>query len=79
MAIKNNIKGNGTTFEERSKDEQYWQLNEEWPTMTFIEAVKECFRKYAMFTGRSRRSEFWWFLLFFVLLSSVTCGFGVMN
>ena len=27
-------------------------------------AVKTCFSKYADFTGRAARSEFWWFFLF---------------
>ena len=33
-------------------------------SMGFIEAVKTCFMKYATFTGRARRSEYWWFVLF---------------
>lgn len=32
-------------------------------TMSFFEAVKTCFSKYATFKGRARRSEFWWFYL----------------
>jgi len=32
-------------------------------SMSFMEAVKTCFSKYATFTGRARRSEFWWFYL----------------
>ena len=31
--------------------------------MSFMEAVKTCFSKYATFSGRARRSEFWWFYL----------------
>ncbi len=31
--------------------------------MSFVEAVKTCFSKYATFSGRARRSEFWWFYL----------------
>jgi uncharacterized membrane protein YhaH (DUF805 family) len=31
--------------------------------MNFTEAVKACFAKYATFTGRATRSEFWWFFL----------------
>lgn len=31
------------------------------PQLTFVEAVKTCFKKYATFSGRARRSEFWWF------------------
>jgi uncharacterized membrane protein YhaH (DUF805 family) len=32
--------------------------------MNFIEAVKACFQKYASFSGRATRSEYWWFALF---------------
>ncbi len=39
--------------------------------MTFIEAVKSAFRNYAGFTGRARRSELWWFILFYFLVSIV--------
>ena len=31
------------------------------PQLSFMEAVKTCFKKYATFSGRARRSEFWWF------------------
>ena len=31
-------------------------------------AVKTCFNKYAEFTGRAARSEFWWFFLFQVIV-----------
>ena len=30
------------------------------PSMSFGEALKTCFKKYATFSGRARRSEFWW-------------------
>jgi uncharacterized membrane protein YhaH (DUF805 family) len=39
--------------------------------MNFIEAVKKCINNYANFNGRARRSEFWWFYLFTVILSIV--------
>ena len=29
----------------------------------FQQAVKTCFNKYAVFTGRAGRPEFWWFFL----------------
>jgi uncharacterized membrane protein YhaH (DUF805 family) len=32
--------------------------------MSFAEAVSAVFSKYATFSGRARRSEFWWFALF---------------
>ncbi len=40
--------------------------------MTFQESVKTCFSKYADFTGRATRSEYWWFVLFVVLVSAAT-------
>ena len=39
--------------------------------MSFGEAIKSVFSKYATFSGRARRSEFWYFFLFNVLVSLV--------
>ena len=39
--------------------------------MDFITAVRTCLTKYADFSGRARRSEYWWFFLFNVLVSLV--------
>jgi uncharacterized membrane protein YhaH (DUF805 family) len=38
--------------------------------MTFQESVKVCLAKYADFDGRATRSEYWWFVLFVVLVSA---------
>ena len=35
--------------------------------MTFGESIKTCFTKYADFTGRATRPEYWWWFLFLVL------------
>jgi len=35
--------------------------------MSFFEAITICFRKYATFSGRATRSEFWYFVLFYVI------------
>lgn len=40
--------------------------------MTFQEAIKVCLRKYADFTGRASRPEYWWFVLFILLVSAAT-------
>ena len=40
--------------------------------MTFAAAVISVLRKYATFSGRARRSEFWWFFLFTALVRAVT-------
>ena len=37
--------------------------------MDFQTAVKTCFNKYADFSGRAKRSEFWWFFLFCFVIS----------
>lgn len=36
--------------------------------MNFSQAITTCFAKYANFSGRATRSEFWWFYLFALLL-----------
>lgn len=42
------------------------------PQMGFIEAFKTCFiEKYCCFTGRARRSEFWWYQLGVFLIQTV--------
>ena len=41
--------------------------------MTFVEAVKTCFAKYADFSGKAGRSEFWWWALF-NLIASICLG-----
>jgi uncharacterized membrane protein YhaH (DUF805 family) len=33
-----------------------------------IDAVSACFKKYATFSGRATRSEFWWFYLAYILV-----------
>ena len=37
--------------------------------MDFMTAVRTCFSKYVDFSGRARRSEFWYWTLFYVLVS----------
>ena len=34
--------------------------------MGFDEAILRCLSKYAVFAGRARSSEFWWFMVLFV-------------
>ena len=36
--------------------------------MNFQEAIRICFSKYADFNGRATRPEYWWFVLFVVLV-----------
>lgn len=44
--------------------------------MSFADAVRSVLTQYANFNGRARRSEFWWFVLFNVLLSAVVSIIG---
>ena len=37
--------------------------------MNFTQSIKTCLSKYAVFSGRARRSEYWWFVLFAILVS----------
>ena len=41
------------------------------PRVSFVDAVKLFFTRYADFNGRSRRSEFWWASLATSIISSV--------
>jgi uncharacterized membrane protein YhaH (DUF805 family) len=48
------------------------------PMMDPVTAVKTCFKKYCDFKGRARRSEFWWFMLFVIVVSTVISYFGMI-
>ena len=40
--------------------------------MTFTSAIATCFRKYADFSGRARRSEYWKFILFTMIIEALS-------
>jgi uncharacterized membrane protein YhaH (DUF805 family) len=40
--------------------------------MTFGKSISTCFSKYANFNGRASRSEYWWWVLFVILVSAAT-------
>ena len=46
--------------------------------MDFGASIKTCFSKYAVFSGRASRSEFWWFALFGLIGGIVTLIVDVM-
>lgn len=48
------------------------------PMMDPVTAVKTCFKKYFDFKGRARRSEFWWFMLFVLIVQSVLSFIGMV-
>jgi uncharacterized membrane protein YhaH (DUF805 family) len=39
--------------------------------LSFVDAVRSALSKYATFSGRARRSEYWWFVLFNLIVSVV--------
>ncbi len=39
--------------------------------MSFGQAVSTVFSKYATFSGRARRSEYWWWYLFTILVTAI--------
>jgi len=52
--------------------------------MVFQDAIKTCFGKFATFSGRAPRSEYWWWVLFIILgnfvsgfLDGIVLGLGV--
>ena len=49
----------------------YTQNREPKPSVNFIDAVKLFFTKYADFNTRSRRSEYWWSVLFCAVAGSL--------
>lgn len=42
-----------------------------WYGIDFLNAIKRFFTKYATFSGRASRGEFWWVMLFLFLVSFV--------
>lgn len=44
--------------------------------MTFFEAITTCYSKYADFDGCASRSEYWWYMLFSIL---VMIALGVIS
>jgi uncharacterized membrane protein YhaH (DUF805 family) len=56
----------------------------EFPTerseaMSFGEAIQTVFHKYAEFTGRATRAEFWWWALFNLLVAAALNFFNVIR
>ena len=52
----------------------YTQNREPKPSVNFIDAIRLFFTKYADFNTRSRRSEYWWSVLFCAVASSLAAG-----
>jgi len=46
--------------------------------VTFSQAISTCFSKYATFSGRAVRSEYWWFYLFVLVMGWGASIVGVL-
>jgi uncharacterized membrane protein YhaH (DUF805 family) len=46
--------------------------------VSFDDAVGVCLRKYADFSGRARRSEYWWFVVFTSVMATIASIFDVI-
>ncbi|WP_198118128.1 DUF805 domain-containing protein [Massilia rhizosphaerae] len=44
--------------------------------MTASQSIQTCFQKYATFNGTASRSEYWWFFLFTLVISSAIAVFS---
>lgn len=44
--------------------------------MKFGESIGTCFSRYATFDGRASKSEFWWFILFTVIVGAAFGAFS---
>ena len=47
--------------------------------MGFTQAIGVCFRKYATFSGRAGRREYWWFFLFYAIVNLVASFIPVVG
>lgn len=70
--------GYGAVDYKQQMSDQHFATYGYRPQMDFGESIKTCFQKFADFSGRARRSEYWWFYLFYTLISSFTCGLGTL-
>jgi uncharacterized membrane protein YhaH (DUF805 family) len=46
--------------------------------MSFGDAISTCFSQYVTFTGRARRSEYWYFFLFILLVEVAAVVIGAV-
>lgn len=52
-------------------DQKELVIKEDKQPSTPIEVIKKCFMEYANFKGKATRYEYWWFLIFMVLVLSI--------
>ena len=64
-----------TDYSLPSKSAQH-PLDQPYPGVGPITAVKRFYQNYARFSGRASRSEYWWFTLVYFVVVSVILGVG---
>ncbi len=47
--------------------------------MSFPQAIQSALRQYAQFTGRAGRAEFWWFILFTVIVQAALGSLNILT
>ncbi len=52
-------------------DQKELVIKEDTQPSTPLEVIKKCFMEYSNFKGKATRYEYWWFLLFMVLVLSI--------
>lgn len=52
---------------------------QETDSETFTGAIKTCFTKYADFSGRASRAEYWWFALFNIIVFGIIAIIGLLT
>ena len=64
-----------TTKETQSKTEeeklQEIYANTKMEDIDLFNAIKICFQKFFIFTNRASRSEYWWFILFYIISATI--------
>lgn len=60
-------------YQQPYQQQPYYNQVPEAPAMGFGEAISTCFNKYATFSGRATRAEYWWWTLFNFIVSIVAC------
>ncbi len=59
-------------YQQQGYQQPYNNFVPEAPAMSFGTAISTCFQKYATFSGRATRAEFWWWQLFTTLVGLAT-------
>lgn len=62
-------------YEATVENSNNYFMADQYPAATPAEAIVAFFTRYADFSGRSRRSEFWWAALFCSIVSSILSNF----